>query len=841
MKRLSLISRTLLGGFLALALTTTSYGQTTGQTADVPKTISYQGLISTPDGGAIADGSYEITVTIYGDVEGKSVVWRNSYTTDVRGGLFNLYLGGEESPLPGAGALNRPLWVGTQVAGSGELRPLTPLSASPYALNVADKAVTSDKVDMDYVSEIRIDGEKVTGKGTVLNLESDENISLKYDAVTGSVKIGSVTAATGTRDGEKGARTQATPDSWNSGGDLVTPAGVPLLAVATDWIGTGSGGAVTPPIPFNIKVNNAMVMRYAQNTAGVGTVNVIGGDGTNAMPLATSTGSVIAGGGSAGAANFIHGNYDVISGGDNNVIGTVSNNFDYSTISGGNNNSIQNDFATVGGGQTNTVNNDWGTIGGGDNNTVSGNYGTISGGASNGVSIDFGTVGGGNGNNVGALAATVGGGSGNNVNAPGDHGTIAGGEINMVNGLHGTVGGGMNNHANAEGDVVAGGQDNHIHFPFGFVGGGRNNHINADYGVISGGQDNHIAPMGLNGTIGGGMANMLDAGRATIGGGEANHVVGSGDFSTIAGGQANHIDVPHATVGGGEANNIVAGGTYGTISGGVANHIDVQHGTIGGGEANSINAAGAYGTIAGGSANAVDVQHGTIGGGEGNQVLAAAYGTIPGGDNLQVLNGYGQTAVGFFNDPWGGAVAPRPAPLVLTDDPLFMVGNGDYNAGTPVRSNAFEVSYNGHSVVSDVNGTGGATGPGRYAIPGATYVDNIIYAWGNVPATPGVFVPVIPNSDFGVSAITKGAAAGEYLVQLNIVDPTSGLMVVLNNASITATLVEDPSYTCGTITTSDLGAPGLAPNQFRIRTFDLSTGSCTSDALPFMFKVTGRP
>ena len=954
MKRLSLIGRTLLGAFLALALATTSYGQTTVQTADVPKTISYQGLISTPDGGAIADGSYEITVTIYGDAEGKSVVWRNSYTTDVRGGLFNLYLGGADAPLPGAGALNRPLWVGTQVAGSGELRPLTPLSASPYALNVADKAVTAEKlaagavtaekVDMDYVSEIRIDGEKVTGKGTVLNLESDENISLKYDAVTGSVKIGSATAATGTHDHEKGASLQGAMDAWGGQGDQLDPGTHnPVLPAPGDWLGTSNN------VIMEIKTFNTTAMRY-EPSAGA-TPNVVGGNIANTIVAATSNGSVIDGGGAGGlTANFINGDFDAIGGGDQNSIGTASTVFDYSTIGGGQSNVVNSDWVTVSGGQghivnadhgtvgggfdhtigavanngtvaggwINAVNNINGTVGGGTNNTVNGDFGTISGGQGNNantmgatvgggsanninapadhgtigggtgntVNGDFATigggngnsaiaveatVGGGNGNNAATLGATIGGGQGNNINLPGDHGTVGGGMGNNVTGLHGTIGGGLNNHVAVDGGTVAGGQDNHTHNMFNAVGGGRNNHINADYGTISGGQDNHIAPTGVNGTIGGGQINMmdgdhatigggmgntvmpmgtfgtigggmgnhLDAGRGTIGGGEANHMIGASSFSVIGGGQANHIDVDHATIGGGEANNIIAGGSRGTIGGGLANHVDVTRGTIGGGEANQVVAGGMYGTVGGGWANLVDAQNGTVGGGEGNRVTAAPYGTIPGGDNLNVTGSYAQTAVGFFNAP-RGAVPIRPAPAGLTDDPLFMVGNGDFAGGTPVPTNAFEVSYNGHSIVYDVNGSGGASGPPRTAYRGGTYIDNIIYAWADVPDATGVPIGnmVVPNCDFGVTSIVK-FAVGVYDVTINVSDPVTGLPITLNCGSITATIADDlaGSNGCAIVTTTSLGMPG--PNMFRIRTY--TAGGCTPDDLPFMFKVTGRP
>ena len=971
MKRITLIETFVLAVLLFVTHIVGVHGQDQSTSVDVPSTISYQGVVTSASGTAISDGNYEIVVTLYADSEGQEVVWQEKYHTAIAGGLFHLSLGSGRTPLPDVGTMNRPLWVGTEIEGAPELRPLTPLTASPYALNVPDMAitakklaegaVTAEKVDMDYISEVRIDGKKITGKGAVLNLQSGKDINLDYDAVTGSVKIESAHGATGTHKGEKLPTIQGSNDAWGGQGDQLDPGTHnPILPAAGDWLGTSNN------VTMEIKTNNQTAMRYQPN--GVTTPNLVGGNLANTIVAATSTGSIIAGGGQ-NAANFnlVHGDYDVVSGGNHNVIGTLLNSYTYSTVSGGDENSIQDDFGTIGGGQSNSVtaqhgtvgggfsnmvsapfstigggegqnangdystasggrgnsantnfstiggglsnvvnapgdygtvgggssnqvNNIAGTVGGGDGNNANGDYGTVSGGQGNNANTnystvgggqnnfvnapgDFGTVGGGSSNQVNNIAGTVGGGDGNNangdygtvsggqannvdaifgtigggqnnfVNAPGDFGTVGGGMDNHINAIFGTVGGGITNHINADMGTVAGGQNNHINASAGAIGGGMDNSVDADHGAIGGGQANHIMPLGIAGTIGGGLANQLDAEQGTIGGGMDNHLLPTALFGTIGGGIANHIDTERGTIGGGEANTIVGAAVAGTIGGGQGNVVDADMGTVGGGAGNNVVAAGIFGTVGGGQGNVVDAERATIGGGESNAVTAP-YGTIPGGDNLLTTNSYAQTATGFINDP-RGAVAIHPVPAALTDDPLFMVGNGDYNGGTLIRSNAFEVSYNGHSVVYDLNGSGGATvfpAPGRSAIRGATYIDNIIYAWADVPDGAGVPVgnTFPPNDDFGVAAVIK-AGVGVYDVRINVTDPVTGAVVILNNASITATIVDDFAGTtgCAVITTTQIGVPG--PNTFRIRTYNLGGGSCTADDLPFMFKVTGRP
>jgi hypothetical protein len=136
-----------------------------------------------------------------------------------------------------------------------------------------------------------------------------------------------------------------------------------------------------------------------------GVPNLIGGSSANVVGSSV-TGSVIAGGGSAGAINAIFADYSSISGGAGNTIETSS---DYSSIGGGWDNIISGPGAFIGGG-------------GYDGNYFAGNF---AGGA---VSV----IGGGLGNTNNGYAATVPGGFYNLAN--GDYSTVAGGYGNTANG-----------------------------------------------------------------------------------------------------------------------------------------------------------------------------------------------------------------------------------------------------------------------------------------------------------------------------------------------------------------------------------------------------------------------
>jgi hypothetical protein len=193
--------------------------------------------------------------------------------------------------------------------------------------------------------------------------------------------------------------------------------------------------------------------------------------------------------------------------------------------------------------------------------------------------------------------------------------------------------------------------------------------------------------------------------------------------------------------------------------------------------------------------------------------LAAA---IPGGDNLTAQS-YGQSVVGVLNIPRGNMI-PSGTP---NDDPVFIVGNGIQ--GTP--SNAFEVSYNGHSTV--FQNTGGAVP----VVHGATYTDNIIYAWGNVDQDGN------PICEFRVEKIAP-LGPGWYQVLMHIID-SDGNDVPLNCGSVTATIGSKNKPGNGW---SDV-CRHIGVSQIENSVFDvyISDRECNPVDEFFNFKVTGRP
>jgi hypothetical protein len=163
-----------------------------------------------------------------------------------------------------------------------------------------------------------------------------------------------------------------------------------------------------------------------------------------------------------------------------------------------------------------------------------------------------------------------------------------------------------------------------------------------------------------------------------------------------------------------------------------------------------------------------------------------------------------------------------------------------------------------HSIVTDINGTSVNITPfSRPTIQGATYDDNIIYAWGDITDQGGI------TSDFGVHSVqliqsfVPPPGRFKYLVILNhVLNDGTGTQRVFTDGSVTATLEapvpidtftmdNDFFYDCSSISCTKLFPVKVGPvfhTAFIVYISDRGpTGSdCKTKRHSFMFKVCGR-
>src|ERR1700733_15224653 len=154
-----------------------------------PATISYQGQLVDTSLKPVPDGIYTLTVT-FRDLDNRdSVLWTDDFVTNLKNGIYNIAVGSQK-PLPPPNSMDKTILFSVSINGGTELQPGEYLSAVPMAINVvdgaittkkiadlaitsdklADSSITSAKMNADYVSSISVNGQRVTGKGSDLNI-----------------------------------------------------------------------------------------------------------------------------------------------------------------------------------------------------------------------------------------------------------------------------------------------------------------------------------------------------------------------------------------------------------------------------------------------------------------------------------------------------------------------------------------------------------------------------------------------------------------------------------------------------------------------------------------------
>jgi hypothetical protein len=115
--------------------------------AQIPRTISFQGVLADATGKFVPDGVQRLTIRIYDSPTAASAIFSETHDATVVRGVFNVIIG-SQSPLPSALSFDRAYFLGVSVGTAAELAPRTPMTSVPYALRaeVANELATGAAV-----------------------------------------------------------------------------------------------------------------------------------------------------------------------------------------------------------------------------------------------------------------------------------------------------------------------------------------------------------------------------------------------------------------------------------------------------------------------------------------------------------------------------------------------------------------------------------------------------------------------------------------------------------------------------------------------------------------------
>lgn len=100
----------------------------------IPRTLSYQGVLTDSLGNPKPDGTYSLTFRLYDGESGGTALWTEAKTLSVARGLFSTNLG-DQTIFGSNVKFDRQYWLSVQVGSGSELSPRMPLSAVGYSLN----------------------------------------------------------------------------------------------------------------------------------------------------------------------------------------------------------------------------------------------------------------------------------------------------------------------------------------------------------------------------------------------------------------------------------------------------------------------------------------------------------------------------------------------------------------------------------------------------------------------------------------------------------------------------------------------------------------------------------
>jgi len=167
----------------------------TGLHAQIPRTLSYQGVLTDTLGNPRPDGTVSFTFSLYDTSTGGIAIWTETKNLQVRRGLFFTALG-DVTPFGAGVRFDRPYWLGVKPGSDPELSPRIPLTSVGYSFSAiksdtAHFALTAPQLSLPYSGSASSGGQvfDVTNSGGGAAVQGNNSGSGSYGFL-GSSAVG---------------------------------------------------------------------------------------------------------------------------------------------------------------------------------------------------------------------------------------------------------------------------------------------------------------------------------------------------------------------------------------------------------------------------------------------------------------------------------------------------------------------------------------------------------------------------------------------------------------------------------------------------------------------------
>lgn len=186
---------TMLGGLLGILTGTNLLAQQ--NVPDVPRLLSYQGVLVEPDGVKVPDATYVVTIRLYETPNGGAPVWEETQSVVTLDGVFDAILG-LKTPLDDV-PFDRQYWLAIELQGEQEMTPRTMVVSAPYAMRAYRSSIT-DSIVGGHVASVNAmqghitlqagDGISISGAGQDITISATGSMGGSSDLSYGAIWYG---------------------------------------------------------------------------------------------------------------------------------------------------------------------------------------------------------------------------------------------------------------------------------------------------------------------------------------------------------------------------------------------------------------------------------------------------------------------------------------------------------------------------------------------------------------------------------------------------------------------------------------------------------------------------